>query len=409
MQHIIALLLVSTASLSMAYGQSCLPEGIQFGTPWMLDAFVNDHPGCTHIEGSVTISGSTDPITDLTQLSQITSIGGDLVIQYCLDLETLVGLDNITSVGGDLIIENNMLLSDLSALENVTSVGGDLELLLNGDLTSLTGLGSVAAIGGRLSIRSCNGLTDLQGLEGLASIGNGLTVESNNGLVSLNGLGPVNALGGALWLKENPLLADLSAVSGLTSVGAQLNLQDNASLASLEGLSSITALGGYLRVQDCPLLTDLSPLQTIDPTTITQLLFQDLPGVSNCALDNICAYLALPDAQPTIANNASGCASVAEVEAACSTTSIADPTVASAMALQLFPNPSAGIVQLQADVAGSVQLRVMDLAGRAVHEERSTAGAGWRHTLHLGHLWPGGYLLQVQSEQGIATARLIIE
>lgn len=412
MHRIITLLLAGVGSLSIAHAQNCLPQGITFNLQSEVNAFPINHPGCTQIDGFLKIGPSNDGfaggITDLSPLSQITSVGGYLLVEFTLGLETLDGLDNLTSVGGYVKLNSNDNLADITALSNLTTVGGLLEVRLNPALSTLEGLGSVSSTGGNVVVHLNDGLTDLQGLEGLVDVGGAVSVEGNPALQSMNGLAP-QSVGAAFWVKGNPQLTDLSAASGLTSIGGALNLQDNAALASLEDLAGITALGGYLRVQDCPLLTDLSPLQNIDPTTITQLLLQDLPGVSDCALANICAYLALQDAQPTIANNASGCASVAEVEAACATTSIADPTVASAMALQLFPNPSAGIVQVQADVAGSVQLRVMDLAGRTVHEERSTAGTGWRHTLHLGHLRPGGYLLQVQSEQGIATARLIIE
>jgi hypothetical protein len=398
--------------VSIAHAQSCLPQGITFNLQSEVNAFPNNHPGCTQIQGFLKIGPSNDAsaggISDLTPLSQITSVGGYLLVEVALGLEELTGLENLTSVGGYAKFNMNDNLSDLSALSNLTTVGGYLEVRLNGSLPSLEGLGSVTSTGGNLVVHLNSGLTDLQGLEGLVDIGGGVSVENNSSLASMNGLAS-GAVGAAFWVKGNPLLADLSAASGLTSIGGLLNIQDNASLASLEGLSGITALGGYLRVQNCPLITDLSPLANIDPTTINQLLFEDLPGVSDCALENVCAYLALPSAQPTIANNASGCASVAEVEAACASTSIAEATTASGMALQVFPNPSNGHVQLQASVQGAVDLRVYDPAGRAVHSERTSTGAGWTHTLYLAHLLPGAYLLHMRSDQGIATARLIIE
>ncbi|MEZ4758081.1 MAG: T9SS type A sorting domain-containing protein [Flavobacteriales bacterium] len=412
MLRISALLLIGIGSVPIAHPQNCLPQGITFNLQSEVDAFPTTYPGCAQIDGFLRIGPSNDGfgggITDLTPLSQITSVGGYLLVEFTIGLGSLDGLDNLASVGGYLKLNVNDNLSDITALSNLTTVGGLLEVRQNPVLTSLEGLASVSTTGGNVRVQFNDGLTDLQGLEGLVDVGGAVSVEGNSSLQSMNGLAP-QSVGAGFWVKNNPQLMDLSAASGLTSIGGFLNVQDNASLPSLEDLASVTALGGYLRVQNCPLITDLTPLANIDPASIGQLLLQDLPGVSDCALANICAYLALPDAQPTIANNASGCASVAEVEAACSTTSITDPTVASAMALQLFPNPSNGIVQLQAAVQGPVLLRVYDPAGRAVHSERSSAGAGCVHTLHLAHLLPGCYLLQVQSDQDIATERLIIE
>lgn len=401
-----------TAWASMAHAQNCLPQGITLNLQSEVNAFPTTYPGCTQIDGFLKIGPSNDGfgggITDLTPLAQLTSVGGYLLVEFTIGLESLDGLDNLTSVGGYLKLNVNDNLSDITALSNLTTVGGLLEVRLNPVLTSLEGLGSVSSTGGNVRVHLNEGLTDLQGLEGLVNVGGAVSVEGNSALQSMNGLAP-QSVGGAFWVKDNPQLTDLSAASGLTTIVSALNLQDNAALASLEELAGITALGGYLRVQNCPLLTDLTPLANIDPTSITELLLQDLPGVSNCALENICAYLAGSAPEPTIANNAAGCASVAEVEAACASTSIADVPAGAGLAVQVFPNPSHGVVHLQGSWQAPVDLRVYDPAGRTVHQERVTAAAGAAHALHLAHLLPGAYLLQVQGEEGIATARLIIE
>ena len=412
MQRHFALLACAIGIASLAHAQGCLPQGIVLGMQWQVDAFPTNYPGCTQIQGSVTIGPSTDAfgggITDLSPLSQITTIDGGMLINFTLGLQNLTGLDNLTSVGGDLKIRDTYVLTDLTGLSNLTTVGGMLEIYRNYDLPSLNGLGSVVSTGGDLRIAICTELTDLQGLESLVTVGGILSVDDNPVLVSMNGLSP-STVGGGLWVRDNPLLTDLSAASGLTSLGTYLSLQNNASLSSLEDLSGITSLSTYLRVEDSPLLTDLSPLAGIDPGSITQLLLQNLPGVSDCALANICAYLALPTASATIANNAAGCASVAEVEAACLTTSIHDFSSFTGQPITVFPNPSSGLFQLQAAVQGPVQLKVYDLTGRIIHSERTSASAGWTHTLDLGHLLPGGYILRMQSDQGMATTRLIIE
>lgn len=410
MKRHFALLACTIGITSLAHAQGCLPEGLELHSQWEVDAFPTNHPGCTQIEGFLQIGPSNDPvgggITDLSPLSQITTVDGNMLIDFTLGLQNLTGLDNLTSVGGDLEIQNTYVLTDLTGLSNLTTVGGMLEIYRNYDLPSLNGLGSVASTGGDLRIAVCEGLTDLQGLEGLVTVGGNLSLDDNPALVSMNGLAP-STVGGGLWVRDNPLLADLSAASGLTSIGTYLSLQNNASLSSLEDLSGITSLGTYLRVEGSPLLTDLFPLANIDPGSITLLLLQNLPGVSDCALANICAYLALPTASPTIANNGAGCASVAEVEAACLTTSILDQDAFSNHNIQVFPNPSSGRFQLQADANGPIELKVYDLTGRTVHSESTTASAAGTHSFELGHLPAGAYTLELIGTDGRSTARFI--
>jgi S-formylglutathione hydrolase FrmB len=53
---------------------SCLPQGITFTNQAQIDNFQTNYPGCTEIEGDVTIAG--DDITNLNGLSVLTSIGG---------------------------------------------------------------------------------------------------------------------------------------------------------------------------------------------------------------------------------------------------------------------------------------------------------------------------------------------
>lgn len=389
--------------------QNCLPQGITLNQQWEVNAFPNNYPGCTHIDGFLKIGPSNDGfaggITDLTPLSQITSVGGYLLVEFTLGLESLDGLDNLTSVGGYVRLDENDNLADLTALSNLTTVGGLLEVRLNQSLTNLEGLGSLSSTGGNVSIRLNGWLTDLQGLEGLVDVGGAVGVESNSALQSMNGFAP-QSVGAAFWVKGNPQLTDLSAASGLTSIGGALNLQDNAALASLEDLSGITALGGYLRVQDCPLITDLSPLQHIDPTTITQLLLQDLPGVSSCALASICTYLGLPDAEPTIADNGAGCASVAEVEAACSSVGVeaVSNTVAT---VRIFPNPATTHITVEVDEPGVVYCRIMDVMGREMMRVAIVTEGGPLRSLDVTMLPPGTYIMEIVNAAGGSPARFI--
>lgn len=403
MKHTLTLLALATLLAAPASGQNCLPEGIVLGTQWQVDNFASDYPGCTHIQGSLTIT-LTDNITNLWGLSQITSIGKDLHVAFTQELTNLDGLNNLTTVGRDIYLQNPPQLTDISALSNVTSVGRDL-LFTSVPLASLNGLGSLTTVGRSVHLVSLGGLTDLTGLEGLQHVGRTFSVENNSSLVSLNGVSLQST--GGFGVKNNPQLTDLSAASGLTALGTLLNIEDNASLTTLEDLSGITEVGGYIRIRNNPLITDLSPLANIDPTTITALILEDLPGVSDCALANFCAYLGLPDADATIANNGTGCASVAEVEAACFPTAVGDVPGSPGTALRVFPNPSDGLYHVQAPVPGDMLLSVIDLSGRIVHSERIIATGTSTHALELTHLGTGIYILRLDHPSGPYTTRLV--
>ena len=127
-----------------ANAQSCLPQGITFNWQTDIDNFQTNYPGCTQIEGDITIS-SFD-ITNLNGLSVLTSVGGSLSI-YVDVLSGMTGLENLTSIGGGLIIQLNDSLTSMTGLENLTFIGGGIWLRYNHSLTSLTGLDNVTTFG----------------------------------------------------------------------------------------------------------------------------------------------------------------------------------------------------------------------------------------------------------------------
>lgn len=103
---------------------------------WILDsqAKVNAlaNLNCSTINGYVTINGSN--ITDLSGLSDITSITGYLQIFGCSQLTTLDGLENIVSIGGYLNISSNDVLDECCAVFpviNLEGVGGNISISNN--------------------------------------------------------------------------------------------------------------------------------------------------------------------------------------------------------------------------------------------------------------------------------------
>src|SRR5690606_25277166 len=77
----------------------CPPGGsVHLTSQTEVDAFATNYPNCTEVSGDLTIQGAN--ITDLTPLSNLTSVGGYLYIYNNSNLTNLDGLSNLTSVGG---------------------------------------------------------------------------------------------------------------------------------------------------------------------------------------------------------------------------------------------------------------------------------------------------------------------
>jgi hypothetical protein len=270
MKNLTIVLVLLLAFQGAIFAQSCLPEGITFTTQAQIDNFQVNYPGCTEIEGNVTIDGWTGSnITNLSGLSVLVSISGNLSILYIESMTNLAGLDNLAYIGGGLSISDNNDLTSLTGLDNLTSIGGGLTLSYNGSLTSLTGLESLTSLTGTLSVISNCTLTSLSGLEALTSIGGSLSISNNIALANLAGLDNLTSIDGGLWIELN------------------------GSLASLTGLDNIDA-------------------GSINDLTIT---YND--SLSTCEVRSVCDYIINPGGTAHIHDNKSGCDNLLEVAYAC--------------------------------------------------------------------------------------------
>lgn len=74
----------------------------------------------------------------------------------------------------------------------------------------------------------------------------------------------------------------------------------------------------------------------------------------------------------------------------------------------IHPNPTRDriVFGLGQEVNGAVRLRVMDLSGRVVLEEPYTVRGGGMHTIDLGSLTSGQYLVQLSTEDWVRTQRV---
>mgnify|MGYP001138399013 CR=1 FL=1 len=265
MKRLILLLAAITITFNNAKAQSCLPQGIAFTSQSQIDNFQTNYPGCTEIEGDVTINGSN--ITNLNGLSVLTSIGGNLTVGRNWNtnpsLTSLTGLENLAFIGGHLLIHNSISLTSLTGLDNLTIIEGNLSIWGNNALVSLTVLSNLTFVGGGLNIYSNTALASLTGLENLSSIGGNITIQQNNALTSLMGLENLSSIGGSLRIGENDALASLTELVGLIIIEGGLSIFSNLSLVSLMGLENLVSIGGGLSISGNNALTSLSELENV--------------------------------------------------------------------------------------------------------------------------------------------------
>jgi hypothetical protein len=329
--------------IEVVFLPSCdITGNLTFTSQAQLNAFAATYAHCTNItvSGNVFIFG-TD-ITDLTPLANLTTINGNLNIEFNHILQNLQGLNGLTSIGGNFRLMGNYELQNLDGLNGLSSIGGFLDVFVNDELENLDGLSQLTSIGGFLRITVTYSLTNLDGLSQLTSIGGYLEVSDNYVLTNLDGLSQVTSIGGNLNIQSNLSLTSLSGLEGVSSIGGNLNISlsnltslsglegvtsiggnlniSSNNLTSLSGLENLTSIGGALQIADNWSLTTLTGLENIDPATITNLVIQNNSNLSLCNLINFCNYLSDPANPRTISGNDAGCGNELEVLVACGAT-----------------------------------------------------------------------------------------
>lgn len=288
------------------------------------------------MDSSIAISGGG--IVRLDSLYSLKKIGGRLEISGT-SLTNLQGLTNLDSVKLCLIIADNPALKGMNGLENLNFVGK----------CSQTDLDVVRTWG--LYISSNKQLTSLVGLENLKTLEGCISIEYNDGLISLAGLESLSSIGECYFRSGASMRFDGMAIYG------------NFQLTTLDGLGK-TQFGG--------------------PGTLS---ITKCPSLSMCEIESICKNLS----SVVASNNASGCNSVAEIEAACLVpTGELGPT---GPPLQITPNPATDLLQIQINDSEKWDICLYDLQGRLLYRQLVSGS----QTIDVGD-WPAGlYVLRAVS------------
>ena len=432
-------LLIALLAINTAMAQGCLQEGITFTTQEQIDNFQTDYPGCEEIEGDVILTGEN--ITNLNGLNILNLIGGDFLV-YSTSLINFSGLNALTIVDGIFWVIWNDVLIDFSGIGNLNYVGEAFYIGANTNLKKLTGLEGLTSIGGNFSIGTYgNGgnqsLNSLSGLVNLSLIEGELRIYNNDSLTNLNGLESLTNIEGDFWLENNDYLIDLFGLSGLVNISGSLYLggpyggnssmvsligldnlttvknhfliYSNISLTNIASLNNLTSIGGNFKISYNNSLNDLIGIENIDAQSISDLNITYNYLLSECEVKSICDYLSEPQGTIVINDNAPGCNSREEIEAACL---VGLENIIQENKLSIFPNPSSSrfTIQFNLENEEQVKLLVLNKLGQVLATLTNETLSEGQHELNWNAegMPAGVYFYNIQIGKQAGTGKLVL-
>lgn len=252
-------------------GFSQCPQGdITFENQAHVNSFVLLYPSCTKIAGNLNLGvrNENSDINDLSPLSGIIEIAGDLQIQSCPILRDLSEL-NINSINGDITLYDLQSLDNIDHLRNLETINS-LYFSYIPKLKNLNFLVEKELINGDLRLNNLPSLNFAQTLK-------------------------IEEVAGTLWL---------SNIMGLTSFNF---------LPELKFLNGLDLYGNSN-------LVDIANLYQLE-NNLESILIRNNPSFDVCNLEDFCEFIA--DATTLqLANNGSSCWSTSNVLNSC----LQDPT-----------------------------------------------------------------------------------
>ena len=201
----------------------------------------------------------------------------------------------------------------------------------------------------------------------------------------------------------------MNGLGNLLSIAGSLNIFNNKGITSLSGLDSLTFIGGYLWIRLNDTLTSLNGLGDIKAGSIKDLTIYENSLLSTCDVKAICEYLENPNGTIQIYNNAPGCNSPEEVEAACDTVGIYKIKLETEFSV--YPNPTEKWLYIKPADPNSIysfDFELRNIFGQLVQEEIYIQSS--HYAMNVADLKAGVYFYVIK-EKGIVVqqGKLIIK
>jgi hypothetical protein len=220
---------------------------------------------------------------------------------------------------------------------------------------------------------------------------------------NLIGLGTMRSVSGNIDISGNPNLSELSGLDGLISVGGSLNISFNDILTDLSGLMGLDSIGPTLMIDGNNSLWSLHGIDSIEPSTIGDLLIYENPLLSECDVQSICDYLANTVHYADIYSNAPGCMNEVEIEEACEPEYLSDPGIISG--ISVYPVPAGKEICISGDYPVTInEITLYNETGQQVSRQLFTG-----EPIDVSTLKPGFYIIELKTSQGFFRRKIIIQ
>jgi hypothetical protein len=145
-------------------------------------------------------------ITDFSPLQSINELSS-LTIDNCSNLANLSFLSQLHFLSGNITISNNPVLLNLNGLHNIDSISGFLNVS-NNAIQTLSAFNTIFNVGSNLTLNANNNLIDIDGFANLNFIGGNLTINGNQNLENLDSLNHTIEVLDYISFQNNPKLAN---------------------------------------------------------------------------------------------------------------------------------------------------------------------------------------------------------
>ena len=238
-------------------------------------------------------------------------------------------------------------------------------------------------------------------MNNLTSIGGFFSLYNNSYLTSLEGLENLTTIGGNFSIHFNNSLANLSGLSNLVSINGNFIIDDNDDIVTFSGLENLTSINGFVQIKNNKDLINLSGLENIEANSISKLDIYDNLSLAYCQIQNICNYLAIPNADINIHDNATGCNNHEEVEDACG---IGIPDITNETEFTIYPNPAQNKIHISCK-AGEIikEVNIYNQLGQKVISKKQLT-----NFIDVSELRKGIYIIELVSGNLRVREKLVV-
>jgi len=215
---------------------------------------------------------------------------------------------SISSVNGNLIIGpsiSNLEIIDLSSLTHIIAISGEINIAGNPLLASLDGLGNITTCN-ELTIISNISLVSLDGLN-LDEI-DVIYITGNDRLQNIDALASIQQVG-FLNITNNDAIRNIDGFRNITEVGSSLIISNNSSLTDIQGINNIRDVPGTIRCTSNDLLENCCPLAELiersNPIGIN-INNPKAPCANQLAISNDCIFKAVLSVNNPCINESNG-------------------------------------------------------------------------------------------------------